>query len=61
MADVKRHELFPTVIHEFSIKLNDHEKNNMIYHVQEGYNNEALYQTDDDLHHISVHIQISLH
>lgn len=53
MANVKRHELFPTVIHEFFIKINEHEKNNMIYHIQEGYNNEALYQTDDDLHHIS--------
>ena len=36
MVDVKKHEIFPTLVHEFDIKISSYELSNMIYYIENG-------------------------
>jgi uncharacterized protein (TIGR02466 family) len=53
MVDVKSHELFPTVIHEFDLRLDFYEQTNMISFIEQGREDVDLYQTCDDLQILS--------
>ena len=53
MVDVKSHELFPTVIHEFDLRLDFYEQTNMISFIEQGRKDVDLYQTCDDLQILS--------
>tara|TARA_B100000029_G_scaffold264199_1_gene260399 strand:+ start:3609 stop:4208 length:600 start_codon:yes stop_codon:yes gene_type:complete len=50
MANVKTHELFPTLLHEFSLKINKYDSIQMKNYIKHNKKNESLYQTEDDIH-----------
>ena len=51
---IKKHEIFPTLVHEFDIKLSSYELSNMVYYIENGDDGKkGLYQTADDLHVLS--------
>ena len=65
MDNVIPHHLFPTIIYEFCLNINDHDKNNMLTYIknynrideeaQNAFNlqsnqTQPLAQTNDDLH-----------
>ncbi len=54
MVNVKKHEIFPTLVHEFKLKLSNYELSNMVHYIENGDDGEkGLYQTADDLHVLS--------
>ena len=50
MVNVKTHELFPTLLHEFSLKINKYDSTQMKNYIKHNKKNEGLYQTEDDIH-----------
>ena len=50
MVNVKTHELFPTLLHEFSLKINKYDLTQMKNYIKHNKKNEGLYQTEDDIH-----------
>jgi len=54
LDNVKRHEMFPTLVHEFSVDgLNDHDLLQMKMYIETNKEDKDLYQTSDDLHVLS--------
>ena len=50
LVDVKKHEMFPTVIHSFSLDIDDYDMKNMTTYIKSNQKKVDLYQTEDDLH-----------
>ena len=53
LVDVKKHEMFPTVIHSFSLDIDDYDMKNMTGYIKNSQTKVDLYQTEDDIHVIS--------
>ena len=54
MVDVVSHNLFPTVVHQFTLDISSFDKKQMILYVNEGkLKPNGMKQTEDDVHKIS--------